>query len=455
VQPGAIGPSKKLFGTAPYTHPVSADGSRIVFEDEGRLYLRENADRQQSAIGGGGKCTDPANACTIQLDASQVSGPGGGGVFLAADAADTKIYFTDDAEAGLTPTTSKGSGQNLYEYDTATGVLTDVTPAGELGLLGLSSVSEDGAYIYFVAEAALASGATPGQPNLYVEHSGVVGFIATLAEEDRFDWLPTHLSARVSADGRYLGFDSTQKLTAYDNTDVATGKPDGEIYLYDAVTRAMTCVSCDPSGERPTASSSIPAAEGTGNTAAPKYLQRNLLNDGRVYFETREPLVSGAVNGRINVYESAGGHLTLISSGFSAADSYFYDASQSGNDVFFVTTQHLVRSDPGSGPRLYDARVNGGFDENEAQPSCSDEGCRGAAAVPQASSPPPTTVDGATGNLAPPEIKRHLVGRRTLKMALKLCRREKSRRKRAACIRRARRRYQVVPSQAHQSGGHK
>ena len=63
----------------------------------------------------------------------------------------------------------------------------DVDSAGA-GVLGLVTASEDGTYVYFVAEGELTSEknaegeeAVTGQPNLYLTHAGVVTFIATLA----------------------------------------------------------------------------------------------------------------------------------------------------------------------------------------------------------------------------------------------------------------------------------
>ena len=62
---------------------------------------------------------------------------------------------------------------------------------------------------------------------------------------------PSSLSARVSPDGRYFAFMSTTPLTQYDTTDLLTGKPDEEVYLYDATTGGLRCISCAPSGAPP------------------------------------------------------------------------------------------------------------------------------------------------------------------------------------------------------------
>ena len=67
------------------------------------------------------------------------------------------------------------------------------------GVLGVATISEDGAYVYFVAEGDLAGDAVAGQPNLYVSHEGgSPTFIATLAAGDTSDYgkaVPGSLSA--------------------------------------------------------------------------------------------------------------------------------------------------------------------------------------------------------------------------------------------------------------------
>jgi hypothetical protein len=471
VSPGAVTGGGNFAGTDLITHVVSADGTRVIFEAGGELFLRENVEQaSESAHGPEGECLESAKACTVQLDASQAGGSGGGGGFVAANKADTRIFFTDDAEAKLAPGTAPGSGQHLYEYAThetqagaQTSVLRDLTPAGGLGLAGLSGIDDDGSYLYVVASAALTAGATAGQPNLYVFHEGTPGFIATLGteEEESFDWRPYQLTARVSPSGRYIAFNSVKRLTGYDNTpaqpndchvEFGAPGPCQEIFLYDAAETELHCVSCTPGGAPPTAPAEIPIAGQATPGRGPVYARRNVLDDGRVFFDTSNPLVSGAGNGVSNVYEYDGGGLSLISTGASEANSFFYDASLSGEDLFFVTTQNLVRSDTGNGMRLYDARVDGGFPEPEGPAQCSGEGCIAAAAGVSALPPLLSTGLESSGN--PPKPKVVVLTRRgKLERALHACQRKKGVRKRAACRRQARRLYEVRSSRARRGGG--
>jgi len=442
-----------------FTHAVSADGSRVLFVAGGNLYERENAEQEQSPLDGKGSCADPAKACTVQVDASQAGGSGGGGTFRWASADGSKVFFTDGDSAGLTSDTVTGSGQNLYEYDVETGKLTDLTPAGDAGVQGVSGASEDGSYVYFVAEGVLATAAnsagesaTAGQPNLYLGHGGARTFVATLepsaAVGDGCDWTESCLTARVSPNGAFVGFNSIRPLTGYDNTDANTGNRRQEIFLYDAAQNKLSCVSCDPTGARPTAPAGIRLPEedvlGTAHST-PGYLGRNVLDDGRVFFDTFQALLPNDGNGDSDVYEYQGGQLHLISSPTGGA-SYFYDSSASGNDVFIVTAQHLVARDTAA-ISLYDARVGGGFPEAARVTACGEEDCKGAVtAAPSFSAPTSATFSGA-GNASPPPstpVKPKTAAQikaDKLAKALKACRTKHNKRKRRVCESEARKKY--------------
>ena len=92
-------------------------------------------------------------------------------------------------------------------------------PGESANVLGyVSGASEDGSYVYFVADDVLAEEANPGNChdspaettcNLYVRHNGVTTFIAALSDGDAkwgafADEAHFHLSARVSPNGRFL-----------------------------------------------------------------------------------------------------------------------------------------------------------------------------------------------------------------------------------------------------------
>jgi Tol biopolymer transport system component len=427
-------------GFAPLSGAVSGDGKRIYFYAGSGLYLRENADRPQSAISAGG-CTEPAMACTRQIDASQGPGPGGGGVFAWASSDGSKVFFT--AESRLTAdSTAEADRADLYEYDVDSGQLTDLTADGAeaADVRGVSGAAEDGSYIYFVANGVLASGASPGscngaeapgqQCNLYLAHGGSIDFIATLAQADKAAWRertfldsrrkPRGLAANASPSGAYLAFGSIESLTGYDNRDIDSGNSDRQIFLYDAVANGgegqLSCASCIPDGSRPSAPVGIafdvdfgPFTPG-GNAS---WKANAVLDDGRVFFDSEEALVKADSNGRVDVYQYEKGSHRLISSGTHAGASRFMGVTPDGADLFFRTPQPLLGSDrDGENASLYDARVGGGFLEPPpSPPACNAEGCRAAAVTAPPFAPQPT----ATRRAGNPKARPAKGGRRCRK----------------------------------------
>lgn len=359
---------------------ISPDGSHIFFTDAGRLYARVNG------------------AGTVQVDESRGgSGPGGGGDFVAAGAGGAQVFFTDEASAGLTADTASGSGRNLYRYDFASGELTDLTPGAHAEVQSVLGVAEDGSYVYYEAKGSLAAGATQGQPNPYLWHGGETRFIAALDKVSRERlW--------VSPNGAFLAFASPQSLTGYDNTDTSTGKPDPELYLYDAATNGLACASCNPSGEPPAG----------GPRVETDHFARNLSNNGRMFFDSFEALLPADTNNKQDVYEfepggvgscaDPGGCVSLISTGTGALDTWFIEANPSGNDVFLRESQKLVPQDAQEeAQRIYDVRVEGGIAEPATSSACATAETCHTASVPQSSgfgAPASQTFSGV-GNVAP------------------------------------------------------
>ena len=367
---------------------VSADGSEIFFtaaptaNATTNLYVRENG------------------ASTVQIDKPQGgSGPGGGGQFLAASTDGSVVYFTDDASAGLTSDTVANSGTNLYAYSLSSGTLTDLTPVADPEVAGLSGISDDGTYVYFVADGQLAAGAAANQPNLYLLHGGTTTFIATLNSSDTNDWSPTSLSARVSDNGQFIVFDSIDPLTHYDNNDVNTGSPDDEIFVYQAGGSKPACVSCIPSGVQPSSGASIYPPTATPITGVSyEVLQRFVSDTGQVFFDTTDKLLPTVNGGTRNVYEYEGGQVRLLSSGHSPDDSLFLDSTPDGSNVFFATTDQLVPQDTDDGYDIYDARVGGGFPFSTPPPACVGDGCKPAETAPPAAPVVATVVFFGPGN---------------------------------------------------------
>ncbi len=414
---------------------------------------------------------------------------------------------------------------DLYVYEWApgetSGAAVDLTgshgtePSGGVSEL-VSNVSDDGSYVYFVASGVLAAGGIKGENNLYLLHDTSGGwatsYISTLSNEDKPSWyaenygapFPARISSRVSPNGRFLVFMSDRSLTGYDNTDVVSGRPDEEVFLYDANSGRLACVSCDPTGARPTGvhdteasellvdrlsvwtekettesdphtdhwlAGSVPGWDDLGRDPA-TYQPRYLSDSGRVFFDSPVGLVAADSNGLEDVYEfepvgvgdcsnvtassvmvfvpASDGCVGLVSSGTSGSESAFYDASENGNDVFFDTTGKLTGADYDKAYDLYDAHVCSSSvpcaSEAVVPPPCaSGDSCKGAPLPqPEIFGPAASATFAGAGNVtsAPAVVvkPRSLTSRQKLARALRACRKQK-RARRGACERRARKRY--------------
>jgi hypothetical protein len=411
-----------------------------------------------------------------------------------ASADGSRVFFTSRAELTTNAFTGPDDNAgNLYEYNLNTGVLSDLTvdttDTDGAAVLGLATAGEDGSYVYFVAngvlsEAPNAEGAKAvvgdckkqetevlaGEPkrtcNLYVEHYNgnaweTPTFVATLAggnssqaflfgrnhDGDEEDWLgeessgndfgPGRHSANVTPDGSTLVFTSERSLTGYDNAPAKAGECPGgercnEVYMYSAPSGSLRCVSCNPTGARPTGG----AATGRGAQAeqgkeegfvvaesSPFYVERDFSEDGkRVFFDSTDALVPAASNGLRNVYEweavgegscesasisysaSDGGCVFPISDVAGGYESRFMDASANGDDVFIATPDRLVAETSMDNRRnVYDVRIGGGFPAPGVAPSCSNADSCKPPVSPQPSvfgTPASATFSGP-GNLPP------------------------------------------------------
>jgi WD40-like Beta Propeller Repeat len=508
---GEVARSAQLgFESGSMRHAISDDGSRIVWSEQGsHLYMRDMGLGQ-----------------TVQLDAVQ----GGSGeepgwpIFQVASRDGSKVFFTDQQR--LTADSGRGTRTfDLYECEMVVEAgalkcrLSDLTPVGSGGpasVLGaVLGASEDGSYVYFVANGALpGSGAsvhgactshleggasTPGSVcNLYVRHDGVTRLVAVLSGAEEPDWYDglAKLTARVSPDGRWLAFMSRRALTGFDTRDAVSGKPDEEVYLYDASSGRVVCASCNPTGARPvglqagtddgltlgdrTWNGTWVAANVPGwtqyNIRSALYQSRYLSDGGRLFFNSSDALVPQDVNGTEDVYEfefpgtggcssssvtfsvRSSGCVGLVSSGGSSEESGFLDASSGGGDVFFLTSAKLLGQDFDSAVDVYDAHECTTGSPCIAVPVAEPPVCDTGDACKPAPTPQPVvfgapssaTFIGA-GNVVLPGSggvvqARGLTRAQKLARALRGCAKRKPAKQRSVCRRRARARYAVKRS---------
>lgn len=398
---------------------LSTDGNRVFWSEdehnavEGSVYLRLNSGAAPTASGA---CegAEPDNACTVAVSAGPnarfwTASPDGSRALYSEEG---KLYeFRLRIEAGL-PKVDR--------------IL--IAPGFE-GVLGASG---DARRVYFASSKALALGAHEGEPNLYFQEGGRPPvLIGTLSPEDlqisnpnvnllAITAEPAYRAARVSPDGLHAAFLSHAPLTGFDNTDRVSREADAEVFVYDATTGKLACVSCNP-GVRPRGRQAggdkghnpVWAAAQISGWESDLQEPRNLSEDGgRLLFDSFEPLLPSDRNDQADVYEwqsasgkadcesagaeryvgAAGGCLSLISGGTGKSDSEFVEAGPAGRDVFFATGAGLLPQDPGQ-IDIYDAREGGGFAVPAQPVPCSGEACQAGQAPPAI----PTPASGARG----------------------------------------------------------
>jgi hypothetical protein len=485
---------------------ISDDGSLVVFKhrfegtEEG-LILSDTADGQ-----------------SIRLDAVQGAGSPGvhsHAVLQLIGADGSRIYFTDPRRLTADANASE-ERPDLYEckIERVPGhlacSLSDVTTQGLGGeaaaIVGsILGGSRDGTVVYFAANGRLAPNAVEGacseapphlasqRCNVYMLREGQAPrLIGQLSGLDFADWFTAHNihTARVSGNGEWAAFMSQASLTGYDNRDAVSGVPDEEVFLYGSASNRTVCASCDPTGARPHGVEFAAIATGLAGggeiweadrwvaanvpgwiayaTGKAVYQSRYLSDSGRLYFNSRGPLVPQDTNGAEDVYEyepaSVGGCaessegflrrslgcIGLISSG-QGGEAAFLDASASGGDAFFVTGNRLAAGDIDSSIDLYDARECTSAapclspSTSTPSPPCASNGeCRGGATGGSAASSGGITETAPSeGNASPSPASgvRRLTRQQLLAQALKRCNAKHNRKLRKRCIAAARSRY--------------
>ncbi len=483
---------------------ASADGSKVLFTDSWPL-------------------TEDSTLEPLAREETVVEGEG------ARNAGRPVDLFEFDVETGnLTDLTVD---RHVGEYADVLGTIPGISDDGAMVYFVANGVLAPGAEPGDCPRAEPLLPHPEAECNLYVAepdpgHPGQreTKLIARLSAEDAADWGGGHsppgslggVTSQVSRNGRYVAFMSEQALTGYDNIDaspVAKGARDEEVFLYDAASDSLICASCNPAGNAPHGVfDTEQAGEGVGltvdrpetwsghwlagsvpgwtliglNTPVAEHQSRYLSDAGRLIFNSADSLIPADQNGKEDVYEyepgevgscrGPAGCITLISSGTSEHESAFLDASENGNDVFFLTSAKLLPQDVDGTADVYDARVCGTEEtqaclpaEEPQPPACTGEGCRPPRSPqPSFAAPASSTFAGPGNTPKQGSAASRILVRSTpkpptraqkLAKALKRCRSryKHARARRAKCERAARKTYKVKvlakkPAASHHGG---
>jgi hypothetical protein len=161
---------------------------------------------------------------------------------------------------------------------------------------------------------------------------------------------------------------------------------------------------------------------------------------------------------------ASGGCVSLISSGTSKEESAFLDASENGNDVFFLTASRLSPLDVDSALDVYDAHACSAESPcppppPPPPPACQGDACQNPVAAPTDATPGSLTFHGpgnATQAAAVKPKAKPLTRAQKLAKALKTCKKnskantKQAKARRAKCEKAARKSYGPVKQRAKQ-----
>jgi hypothetical protein len=373
----------------------SADGSKVFYA---------------AGFGGGGTIyrndldTGEILAVTQSHKTGETSNPGNGG-FQFASPDGNIVYFTSGEQ--LTDDATPGGG--LYRYEASTDTLEQITPFlgihFDYGFQGAAFPSENVSRVYFSTEHRLTPDAPRGATGIYVwdskDEGGVPGPGGPSKGTTRLITAVTDGGvSRVSANGRYMLFQSRNSIDGANNKNKTT------IYMYDAVTRNIACVSCRPNGAPSQADSNL--ADEPESLTFGIINPRNISNDGRVFFNSSDRLIPADQTLSQDVYEYYQGSVSLISSGQGDLNqSYLADNSDDGKHVFFLTRNAFRPEDKDASELdIYDAHTDGGFPLPKPQPpACEGEACRTSTSPKPEDAAPTTPNFSGAGNTRPKRVR--------------------------------------------------
>jgi hypothetical protein len=386
-----------------FRNQVSHDGSRAFFVSpdpragSGRvpqLYVRKNGSStvlvSRSAITG-----DPALHGAVgqrQLSAPYEDGSTQAAISYAYGSKDGSHVYFESVDPLTADAPSETTTRKAYIFDVDHDTLEYLPGVGGEVLAASDDLSR---FLYADTSNPAEVPYAPGTLSVWVDgHSTLVALREDVNNRNQVT------QGRAAADGSSFVLQSLMTLGAEFNHPGAVR----EVYRYDVAGAKLSCLSCAPAGQTPSRDSVI--SHNSFNTGSQAYLtgqlrdNRGMSRDGkRVFFDTANALVPSDSNGQRDVYVWEDGKVQLISSGVSSGESNLLDSSESGDDVFFATTEGLSDEDRDGEFDVYDARVGGGFSAGPAKPVCVSS-CRIPSGAP-APVPAATVTFAGLGNLPP------------------------------------------------------
>lgn len=313
---------------------ASPDLERVVFsthdgmvpadqDDQQDIYRRDGPALELVAVPGAAPCLPNGEFCYEPY-------------FEGASGDTSRVFFSTYQSLDPADTNDR---YDIYEAHAGEVKLVSTGPASggpADAQVEFSGSSSDGTEVYFTTDRRLVAGDTDDATDLYRRAGGSTTLITP-------DALPSahgpgyEYVRHVSPDGSRVYLTTGERLVP--------GMGDtGDTYLYRIEAGAVTLIS----------KGSTAPDGGDGDFAAES------ADGGRVIFRSADALVPADQNATVDLYESVGGVVSLVSTGprgnagvGGEADWLDFDALASDGGVYFTTDRQLVAADDDFQPDLY------------------------------------------------------------------------------------------------------
>ena len=320
---------------------------------------------------------DPVTYANV-IYVKDLATPGSAPILVSADADGTAdpYYNSDPSLSGdgteltfssISPTlggrNDPQSEQKIFLADIANGAVTDVRliAGDDTGYSSNARISEDGSVVTFISsDTDLVTGATSGAYEVYAEalrgpNAGTITLVSSLPDGTA---APNGaLDASISADGRYVLFDSTDTSLTPDNLQPGqTLSGRSEVFVKDLQTGELSLVSTTASGIIAAGDSYASQISGNGEFVA---FTSDASNLGAPSQGSEQAFVKNLITGQVTLVSEPGGvpgdqssqNVALSDAGdrvvFSSnSDNLVANDQNHSSDVFEVDTVTVADTAP-------------------------------------------------------------------------------------------------------------
>jgi agmatine/peptidylarginine deiminase len=324
------------------------------------------------------------------------TGPAGGNGAFGANFATTvqsgqTLFFQTEEQLVAADTDNM---LDVYRREAGTTTLVSIGPDGGNGPYGaqLSAASKDGAHAFITTRESLVAADTDASLDIYDRSGGTTTLVSTGPNGGNGD--PGVELKHITEDGVRAVFQTTESLVAADtdtaqdvyeraggNTTLVSTGPNGGngnvpanfdatskdgLHIFFGTDESLVAADTDTSQdvyERASGSTTIHSIGPSGGNGAQDANLGGISETGsRVFIQTPERLnTTTDRDGLIDVYESTGGAVTLMTPGGNnvngASNSYFMGASADGTRVFVRTEERLIAADTDNYQDVYQVQA--------------------------------------------------------------------------------------------------